>query len=443
MKLIELRRKRAALIEKARHLVDEVDKRDGIMTEQERNDYDATMAEIETLAGDIRRLEQLEALGPQQPAEGQQNGAQGATQQRRPMPDPQIGMERRDLRQYSLLRAIRAAYAARRGESNAWAQAPLEREASDAVARRLGLDPQGFFVPFDVMIDEQRDLNVGTPTAGGNLVATDLLASSFIELLRNRTVLIQAGATLLTGLVGFVDIPRQSGGATAYWVGEGGAPTESQQTVDQVQLAPHTVGAYTDWTRRLILQSSIDVERFVRDDLTAVVGRAIDLAGLHGDSGEDPNQPDGVENISGVGTPGGSHDWEGVVGLETEVSVANADVGRLGYITNALVRGLLKTTSKDTGSGMFVWTDTATPLNGYRALVTNQVRSDGGVGSDESFNFFGNWADLLIAMWSGLDILVDPYTHSTSGTMRIVALQDVDIAVRHAESFAYNVAATN
>ena len=434
MKLIELRRKRAALIEKARHLVDGVEQRDGVMTDQERTDYDATMAEIESLAGDIRRLEQLEALGPQQPANGQQNGQQ----QRRPMPDAQIGMERNDLRNYSIVRAIRASAAARRGEHNAWASAQLEREASEAVAQRLGHDPQGFFVPFDVLQGEHRDLNVGTPTAGGNLVATELLASSFIELLRTRTVVIQAGATMLTGLVGNIDIPKQTGGATAYWVGEGNAPTESTQTVGQVELTPHTVGAFTDYTRRLMLQSSIDVERFVRDDLTAVIARAIDLAALHGDASGDPNQPDGIENISGVGTPAGNHDWDGVVALETEVSAANADVGRLAYVTNALVRGALKTTQKDAGSGLFVWADGSTPLNGYRALVSNQVRSDGGGGSD-SFLFFGNWGDLLIGMWSGLDILVDPYTHSTSGTMRIVALQDVDVNVRHAESFAYIV----
>ena len=32
-------------------------------------------------------------------------------------------------------------------------------------------------------------------------------------------------------------------------------------------------------------------------------------------------------------------------------------------------------------------------------------------------------------------MLVDPYSGSNSGTVRIVVFHDVDIAVRHAESF--------
>lgn len=295
-------------------------------------------------------------------------------------------------------------------------------------------------MPSDILI-AKRDLNVGTGTAGGNLVATDLLAQSFIELLRNRVILAQAGATMLTGLVGNVDIPKQTGGATAYWVGEGSSPTESQQTVGQVSMTPHTVGAFTDMTRRLLKQSSIDVEMFVRNDLTAVLALAIDYAGLHGDSGVDANQPDGVEATSGIGsvvggTNGAAPDWADIVDLETAVSAANADVGALAYITNANVRGKLKQTEKATNTAQFIWADTE--MNGYTAHVTNQVRSDRskGTGTDLSTIFFGNWADLLIGMWGGLDIMVDPYTASTSGTVRVVALQDVDIAVRHAESFA-------
>jgi hypothetical protein len=72
-------------------------------------------------------------------------------------------------------------------------------------------------------------------------------------------------------------------------------------------------------------------------------------------------------------------------------------------------------------------------------LVSNQVSSTLTKGTAEdvcSAIFFGNWADLILGMWGGLDIMVDPYTHSTSGTMRVVALQDVDFGVRHAQSFA-------
>jgi hypothetical protein len=129
------------------------------------------------------------------------------------------------------------------------------------------------------------------------------------------------------------------------------------------------------------------------------------------------------------------------VSLETEVAQDNADVGRLAYMTNAKVRGKLKATMRTATYGDIpIWNDMAgnTPLNGYACWVTNQVRSDLTKGSSDvcSALFFGNWADLLIGMWGGLDVLVDPYTNSTSGTVRVVAMQDVDVQVRHAESFA-------
>lgn len=429
-KILELRRKRQALIQKAQHLLDIADGEQRALNEQEDKDYNDFMAEIENLGNEIKRREKMDELGAESgQSAGRMAGGRGQPQ------GTQIGMGQTDLRKYSLVRAIRAMAA------NDWRGAELEREASEAVAKRLSMEPQGFFVPTDVV--EQRDLVVGTPSAGGYMVSTDLLATSFIELLRNRMVLRQAGITILADLVGDVAIPRQTGAATAYWVGESGAPTESTQAVDQIGLTPHTIGAFTDFSRKLIKQSSIDVERFVRDDLTRVLALGIDYAGLHGDDGSDANQPDGVAATSGIGsvaggTNGAAPTWAHVVSLETEVAQDNADIGALSYITNAKVRGKLKQTEKASNTAQFVWTDDGT-MNGYPARVTNQVRSNLTKGTASgicSAIFFGNWADLVLGLWGGLDILVDPYTHSTSGTMRVVALQDVDFAARHAQSFS-------
>lgn len=438
--ITRLQEKRQRKLEEMQEIIAGAESEDRGLSEDEQRQYEAMETAVTDLDGRIQRAEQANEREQRlaQPA-----GQPPVHQRQQPAPSAHIGMSANEVRQYSLVRAIRAATAAARGDHRAWEEAALEMEASRTVAQQLGREPRGFFVPFDIQ-NERRDLSVGTPTAGGNLVSTDLLSASFIELLRNRMVVRQAGATMLTGLVGDIAIPRQSGGATAYWVGEGNSPTEGNQTVDQVALAPETVGAFTDYTRKLLLQSSIDVEQFVRADLSAILGLAIDYAALHGDTDADPNQPDGVANISGIGSVvggdnGAAPDWADIVGLETEVAVDNADVGRLAYITNAKVRGKLKQTEKASTTGMFVWTDTNTPLNGYQAFVTNQVRSNlvkGGSGAVCSAIFFGNWADLVLAFWSGLDVLVDPYTGGTAGTVRVIALQDVDIAVRHPQSFA-------
>ena len=352
----------------------------------------------------------------------------------KPLPTADIGMDNKEVRRYSMVRALNAL--ANPGDAAAQRAAAFERECSDAAASKLGKQARGFMVPYDV---QKRDLLQGTPTAGGNLVATDLLAGSFIDALRNAMVINGLGTRMLTGLQGNIAIPKLTGSATAYWVAENAAPTESQQTVGQVTMSPKTVGAYTDFSRRLMLQSSIDVEAMVQSDLAAVLGLAIQQAAISGTGAS--NQPSGIltqvtATVIG-GTNGLAPTWANMVKLESDVATANADIGSLAYLTNAKVRGTLKTTSKVSGQNGFVWEDGE--VNGYRAAVTNAVPSNLTKGSSNgvcSAIIFGNFADLVIGMWGGLDLMVDPYTGSTAGTVRVVALQDVDVALRNTVSFA-------
>jgi HK97 family phage major capsid protein len=135
-------------------------------------------------------------------------------------------------------------------------------------------------------------------------------------------------------------------------------------------MSPKTVGAFTDISRKLLLQSSIDVESFVQADLANVIGLAIQAVAINGGG---TNEPVGVMATSGIGsvvggTNGAAPTWGNIVDLETAVAIANADVGTLSYLTNAKVRGKLKKTFVDSGSNAErVWDRSDTPLNGYKA----------------------------------------------------------------------------
>lgn len=373
---------------------------------------------------------------------------------------PELGMSDREARSFSLVRLINAL--ANPQSRQAQEQAAMEIEACRAYSSQVRREVRGALVPPDVLrqvitpnmdavramaaMTGRRDLTVGSDPGGGYLVGTNLLAGSFIEMLRNRMILEAAGASMLRDLVGDLAIPKQTGGATAYWLSEGTPPTESQQTLGQLQLTPHTVGAYTDYSRKLMLQSSLDVEAFVRADLARILAIALDLAGLHGTAAD--GQPRGVASTTGIGSVAGGENgaaptWANIISLETEVATDNADLGALSYITNAKVRGKLKSTLKTATYGdIAVWETGSRPgvgeMNGYPAYVTNQVSSTLVKGSSSvcSAIFFGNWADLVIALWSGIDIQVNPYSLDTSGAVRVTAFQDADIGVRHAESFA-------
>ena len=355
----------------------------------------------------------------------------------KPVPTSDIGLTHKEAQRFSVLKVAR--YLANPDATQA-REAAFEMECSAAVAKIMGRAAQGVFLPSDV---QKRDLVVGTPTAGGNLVATNLLAGSFIDMLRNAMVIDKLGVRMLTGLVGNVAIPKQTSGSTIYWVAENTAPTESQQAIGQVLMSPKTAGGFTDIGRTLMNQSSIDVENFVLSDLAQNLGLGIQQAAISGTGAS--NQPSGLltritASVLG-GTNGLAPTWDHIIDLETNVASANADIGTMGYLVNAKTRGKLKRTQKFTGtSGDPIWDrNTGEPLNGYRAAATNAVPSNlvkGSSGAACSAILFGNFADLMIGMWGTTDLIRDPYTASSSGGVRIVALQDVDVNVRNTESFA-------
>ena len=417
--------RRDAALAKATAITETANVADRNLTDEERADYDSAVAE----AVDYReRIARADALAIEQgltPASASQPDA-----------DPSIGMEPKELREYSLIRAINASV------SGDWSKAGLERAASIEGQKHLEGAMRGTFViPHDVLV-EQRDVTVGTGD-GDQLVATDLMAGSFIEALQNRMVVKAAGARIMSGLVGDVAIPKANAGATAYWVDEDAAITESTSTWTQVTLTPHTIGAFEDLSRKLLQQTTPAAEKLVRDDIAGSLARGIDLACLHGTNAND--QPCGIAATGGIGSVAGGTNglapaWTHIVALETAVAIDNADIGSLAYITSAAVRGKMKETLKVASTdAVMLWAANNTPLNGYPAFVSNQVSdvlTKGTATAKLSAIFFGNWNDLLIGMWGGLDVLVNPYILSTTGQVRIQAFQSVDVAVRHAESFA-------
>ena len=346
----------------------------------------------------------------------------------KPLDNTEIGLAPKEVRQFSLLKAIRAH--ANPTDRAAQQAAAFELEASAAASEAYGREAQGIMIPNEVLRSwAVRDLNTTDDAA---VIADDFRGGSFIDVLRNQSSVMQAGATMLSGLSGNVKIPKKTAASAASWIStEGGAASESEPTLGQVTMSPKTLGAFTDITRLMMMQSSLDIEALVRNDLSTAIALAIDLGALAGSGAS--GQPTGVKNTSGINAPtnfaAANPTFAEVVAMETAVAEDNALSGNLAYIAPAGMYGALKTTAKDAGSGQFVVGPDGN-MNGYNTIVSNQVTAGD--------LYFGNFADLLIGMYGGLDIVVDPYTSSTSGTVRIVALQTCDVAVRHAVSFAFN-----
>jgi len=339
-----------------------------------------------------------------------------------------IGLSDGEVRQYSFLKAIRAL--ANPTDRRAQEAAAFEMEASRAAADNMERDVEGLVVPPDVL---RRALNTSTSgtnggDTGGNVVDTTLMTSSFIELLRNRAVAMRVG-TSMAGLVGNFDLPKQTAAASGYWIGEDEDAPEDILELGQIGLRPKTVAALSEITRRMLMQSSMDVEALVRSDLATALALTIDKAFFYG-TGSD-SQPTGIANTSGINAvnfaSANGPTYAEVVKMESEIAADNADVSAMTYIMASGLRGTLKTTEKFAGtSGQPIW-EPGNSVNGYGTEVTNQINAGDLI--------FGNFADAIIGMWGGLELTADPYTHSAKGRLRIVAMQDVDMVLRNVESF--------
>lgn len=348
---------------------------------------------------------------------------------RSPQPSVQgkadIGMSDKEKGQYSFLRAIQYLSGVR------GVDATLEIEASEAASKRSGQKARGLIVPHDVLV-HKRDFTVaGT---GSNAVSTNLLAGSFIEILRNRLVTQELGAAMLTGLVGDVAIPKHSTATSAYWVTEGNSPTEGLPVLGQVTGTPRTLGAYVDISRKLMKQASVDVEAFVRDDLARVLAIGIDYAAINGTGTE---QPVGLLATANINNPSissaGSATYAEILAFLTDIEADNARVGDMAWAMTPEVWGNLAARARGTGDGFILDANTSTCI-GLRAVMSNQLPANTAI--------LGVWNQLVIGMWGGLDLQVDTSSLSTAGGVRVVALQDVDVMVRHAQAFAYNSAVT-
>lgn len=338
-----------------------------------------------------------------------------------------IGMTVDEARNFSFVKLLNAM--ANPTDVSAQKNAEKELEFCSKAAEKYGVKNKGIIIPAEALLVPLSPKNAINTTVGAPLIPTTLEMGSFIELLRNKCVILQL-ARQLNGLVGNVDIPRQTAGASGYWIGEDTAPTTSNATFDTLQLRMKTVAANTYVTRNMLKQTTMDMEAFVREDLAAALALALDKAAFYGTG--TTNQPKGLSAITGINSvefAGNDPTYGELVDMETEIGTDNAAVDSMAYIINAKTKGYCKKTQRfpnNTDGGGVIW-ETGNQINGYKAVVTNQIAT-GDV-------FLGNFADFIVGLFGGLEILVDPYTYSSKGAIQLTGFQDVDFGARHAESF--------
>ena len=356
---------------------------------------------------------------------------------------PHLGLSQKEINKFSISRWIKGVI------ENKPEYCAFERECSD-LALKLRNTKADFqqdsnfrhelFIPNDVL--HKRDLTVGSNTAGGFLVGTKTLTMA--DMIRNKMVLGRLGATYMDGLKDNISIPRQTGSSTVSWVAENADPGSSDQTLGSISMSPKTIGGRTNLSRKFFKQNNADRETFIINDLMATIATAIDQVAINGGGTNEPIgilQTPGIGDVAG-GTNGLAPTRAHMVELEGDVADQNADIGSLGYLTTSKARTKLRKTENATGTGLYVWEDGIGygegRVLGHRAEVSNAVPSNltKGSGTDLSAIIFGSFADLIVASWGAVQIIVDVHTSITSGTIKVTVLREIDIALRNPESFS-------
>jgi len=337
-------------------------------------------------------------------------------------PKTEIGLTGAETQRFSMMKAVRAL------ATGNWDDAGFERDCSLAVADKLGKEARGLYVPMEVQRAMGTAAGTGISDAGA-LVGTDHMDSAFIDALRAESLVGQLGARFMDGLVGDLDIPRLDSGSTFGWITEDADAADSEGTLGSVLMSPKTIAGAVPMTRKLLKQSSPSVEAIMRQDLIRGAALAIDVAALNGSGAA--GQPLGILNQTGVNTQTVADitnkvpTFAELIGYETKLADDNALIGNLNYITTPAINAALKTAAKDAGSGIMLVENGM--ANGYSVYASTQVP----VGK----MVFGNFSDVMIGMWGVLDLTVDTATKAASGGLVLRAFQDVDVAIRHPESF--------
>jgi HK97 family phage major capsid protein len=421
MSLRQLLERRARIAAEMREMVEGAGD-DGALTDEQKAAFDKLKAALAELEGAIQRRALVDEADRRMA--GQPVAGSG---------DPNLD---REMRSFSVVRAL--AHGAGLG-----VDAGRERELSAELARRSGRPFQGIAVPLSVLRQpiEQRVITTTAPSGGpgGNLIQTTLDGGQYIDLLRAALVIRGLGARILSDLTGNLDMPRLKAAATTGWVAENTALGTTDQQFDKVSLRPKHAGAIVELSRNMLMQTSPDVEQLVRADLAEVLARALDGAAISGTGAS--NDPTGILATSGignvaVGTNGGALTYDLVADLWGAVADANALGQAMSFLGNTKVKRAASKL-KDSQARPY---GLDVVFQGEQQAWSNLVPSNltKGTGTNLSALIYGNFSDLVIGLWSELDILVNPFeaTAFSKGNVQVRAMMTVDIAVRHPESFA-------
>ena len=330
-----------------------------------------------------------------------------------PLPDaPYVA---RETQGYSLGRAIRQQMQGRLDG--------LEAEVHQELSHTMPVTPRGVVVP-NLVLNTRASMTTSNVAQLANSMP---MGSMFIDNLQPASAVMAAGATVLSGLSKSIVIPKETGDTTASFTAESSTVSEISLTISNLTLSPTRISATSSFTSEALIQSDPSIDNLIRNSHARKIAQAIDDGALEG-NGTAPN-PTGIVNTSGINTltTAGSSTMTFAEALEVlgKLEEDNVPSGGAAFIMHPTDYATIAGTAVDAGSGRFVIENGQ--VAGRRVLQSTLATAGTVV--------CGDFSHLIVAMFGGSDLIVDPYSSATSAITKITSHNFADVGVRHAVAF--------
>lgn len=423
---LEIKQKRSELYAQANDLVQLAKNEKRELTTEEKTTFDAKVLEADNLESEELRAVNFEKV-------------QARTAN--PVNEEPSKSESKELKRFSLSKTINEFTERGIDGVTGFEKEILQESAKEA--RRLGVVPQGLYLGNGILdsMTQKRTMTANVAADGGNLIPTDKV--DFFSNLFPYMVLDKLGVRKLTGLSANTDIPGITSSVVAGWAdGETGTQTPDDPTIANRTLRPKLVYGATNISKRLLVQTNNSVDAMIMEDIMKGIASAIEIAVINGTGAN--GQPTGILGTSGIqdvaiGTNGGAITLAKLLELIQKVQTANANAMNCKFLINPKTVAKLKQTAIDSGSGAMIMAygnyfgGISGQIDGYEALVTSNVPSNltkGSSGAVCSSVIFGDFSQVVLGQFGGVDLIVDPYTLARTGTVALTINQYVDMAVK-------------
>jgi HK97 family phage major capsid protein len=434
MKIKALHEEKGRLIGELNALQTAINAEQRSMTETEKTRFNEIDARLDSIGSEVETLEKLQKRAAEKIATAPVYGAASSSEKN----------ERNEMAaKYSFKRAVEMAATGRRDgvefEMHQEAAAEFQRAGVSVAAHSV-------LLPSDVFKRDMTATGGSSGSEGGVNIQTNV--GGIIDVLLPRTVLADLGVTRFDNLTGNLDLPQASTQPSAGWNTENGTATEKSPAFGKVSFSPKRLAAFIQVSNQLLRQSSNSIDAYVRQYLINAMAQELEKAAIKGGGSNEPTGIIGNANVNVIYAGGAASNstnangaaivWADVVNAMKAVESNNA-MGQA-YLTNPLVKAALQTTPRQSSGveGNFIMQSGAGELNGYPMAVTTNVPStlSKGSASDLSALIFGDFSQLCVASWGGMELTVDPFSGATAGLTNMVLNSYMDVNLLQPKAFA-------